>query len=144
MLIFSTAVSLNLRSLSISLTLFGVFSLNFFYEFFAMKFLFLTKFFFFHEFIFNKFFPNKHFFQLLFFCFEKVELPACSSTEHSHIAHQIRVVQQAQSSCDVKISNLQSFNVLLDNFLNILDRMNMKCGMYVTQNCRSGHTRGFL
>ena len=34
-------------------------------------------------------------------------------------------------------------DVLLDNFLNILDRRNLKCGVYVTQDCRSGHTRGF-
>ena len=57
-----------------------------------------------------------------------MELPACSSTDHSHIAHQIRIAQQAQTSCDVKIGNLQDLkvgsDVLLDNFLNILDRKN--------------------
>ena len=71
------------------------------------------------------------------------------SNEHSHIAHQIRVVSQAKSSCDVKIDNLKCLqsgsDVLLDNFLNILDRMNLKCGMYVTEDYQSGHnydTRG--
>ena len=73
------------------------------------------------------------------FCFHKVELPAYSLTEHSHIAHQIRVAPQAKTICDVKIGNLQGLkagsDVLLDNFLDILDRMSLKCGMYATQDC---------
>ena len=83
--------------------------------------------------------------------FNTVELPAYPSAEHSHIAHQIKVAWQAKSSCDVKIGDLQGLNagsdVLLDNFLNILDRINLKCGIYATQDCWSGHrydTRGFL
>ena len=86
-----------------------------------------------------------------FFCFQKVELPAYSSTKHSHIAHQIRVAHQAEPSCDIKIGNLQGLkvgsDVLLDNFLNILDRMNLKYGIHATQDCQLGHrydTRGFL
>ena len=49
----------------------------------------------------------------------------------------------AKSSCYVKIGNLQGLKAggddLLDNFLNIIERMNLKCGMYATQDCRSGH-----
>ena len=55
---------------------------------------------------FDKFFPT-NFFLMIIFCFQKVELPAFSSTEHSHIAHQIRVAPQTESSSDVKIGNLQ-------------------------------------
>ena len=57
--------------------------------------------------------------------FKKWQLPAYSSTEHSQIAHQIRVVRKVESSCDVKIGNLQGLKtgsgVLLDNFPNILE-----------------------
>ena len=81
-----------------------------------------------------------------FFCFQIEELPAYSSTEHSHISY------QAESSCNVKIGNLQGLKAgsddLLDNFLNILDRMNLECGrLCATQDCQSGHrydTSGFL
>ena len=72
-----------------------------------------------------------------------MELPAYSSTKHSHIAHQTRVARQAKSRCDVQMGNLYGLkagsDVLLDNFLNILDRMNLKCGIYATQDCRSGY-----
>ena len=50
-----------------------------------------------------------------------MELPVYSSTEHSHIADQNRVAPQAESSCDIKIGNLQGLkvggDVLLHNFL---------------------------
>ena len=66
-----------------------------------------------------------------------MHLPAYSSTKHTYVAHEIRVAQQAKFSCDVEIDNLEylkaGIDVLLDNFLNILDRMNLKCGMYSTQ-----------
>ena len=78
-------------------------------------------------------------------------MPADFSTQHSRIAHQIRVAQQAKPSCDVKISNLQGLkagsDISLCNFLNKLDRLNLECGMCATQDCQSGHrsdTRGFL
>ena len=75
-----------------------------------------------------------------FFFFKKVELPAYSSTEHSH---QIRVARQVESSNDVKVGNMWGLKagsyVLLDNFLDIADRMGQKCGMYVTQDGQSGH-----
>ena len=56
--------------------------------------------------------------------------------------------QQTKSSCDVKINNLQGLkagsDVLLDNFLNILDRMNLKYGIYAAQGCQLGHRyKGF-
>ena len=55
------------------------------------------------------------------FSLKKVELPAYSLTEHSHIVHQIIVARQAKSCCDVKIGNLQGLkagtDVLLDNFM---------------------------
>ena len=80
---------------------------------------------------------------IFFLCFQKVELPAYSSTGHSHIAHQIRVAQQAKTSSDNKIGNLQGLkagsDLLHENFLNMLDIMNLKCGMYATQDCQSGH-----
>ena len=59
------------------------------------------------------FFHDKRIFFYEIFCFKKVELPAYSSTEHSHIAHQIRVALQAESSCDVKICNLQGKLVVM-------------------------------
>ena len=80
-----------------------------------------------------------------------MELPAYSLTEHNRIAHPIREAWQAESSCDVKIGNLQGLkagsDVLLDNFLNKLDRVNLKCSMYATHDYQLGHsydTWGFL
>ena len=67
----------------------------------------------------NFFFPTK--FDESFF-FQKVEL------------------QLNKPSRDVKIGNLHGLksgsNVLLDNFLNIVDGMNLKCDMYAIQDCR--------
>ena len=60
--------------------------------------------------------------------------------EQGHVAHQIKVTGQAESNCNVKIGSLYSLkagsNVLLDNFHSIVDRMNLKCGLYATQDCR--------
>ena len=47
----------------------------------------------------------------------------------------MRVVQQAKSSCDVKIGNKQGLkagnDVLLDNIFDILARMNLKFCIYM-------------
>ena len=74
------------------------------------------------NYFFDNFFPTNIFDDLFVFKKWNCQVP------------QWNIAQQAESSCDVKIGNLQglkaSSGVLLDNFLNILDRMNLKCGMY--------------
>ena len=86
---------------------------------------------------------------MISFSFQKSGIAAYSPTEHSHISYQIRVAQQAEANyCDEKIGNLDGLkagsDVLLDNFLDIYclickDRINLKCSMYATQGCQSGH-----
>ena len=69
-------------------------------------------------------FYNELFLDDFLFCFvfKKVKLPAYSSTEHrsSHIGHQIRVVQQAESSCDVtSATSVTSSNINVVNDVKI-------------------------
>ena len=74
-----------------------------------------------------------NFFSMTFFCFQKCGIASLFLNSPSHIAHQISIAGQAESRCDVKIGNLQGLkaggDVLFDNFLNMLDKINLKCGV---------------